>query len=131
MSFVLEQVKALSLPYEEIVVIGSGILDALELRTANDVDIVVSPALFDKLKNSGTYKVEERYGSEMLADGNLEIWQDWKNDATFAVLKASAYEVDGVAFASPEIFFKRKNERGLPKDIADVALLEGYLHENR
>lgn len=128
MSFVLEQVSALALPHEEVVVIGSGILDALGLRTANDLDIVVSPSLFETLKSTGTYKVEERYGSEMLSDGNLEVWQDWKSDATFNILKASAYEVEGVAFASPEIFFKRKNERGLPKDLADVALLEEYLH---
>lgn len=128
MSFVLEQVNALDLPRDEVIVIGSGILDALGLRTANDLDIVVSPSLFETLKSTGTYKVEERYGSEMLSDGNLEVWQDWKSDATFDVLKTSAYEVKGIAFASPEIFFKRKNERGLPKDLADVVLLEEYLH---
>lgn len=128
MSFVREQVSVLSLPSEEFVVIGSGILDALGLRKANDLDIVASPSLFEKLKNSGVYAVEERYGSEMLVDGNLEVWQDWKSDATFEILKASAYEIEGVWFASPEIFLKRKHERGLPKDLADISLLEGFLN---
>jgi len=127
MTSIIEKVKALGLPVGEYVVIGSGLLDAWGLRQSHDIDFVVSARLFDELRASGEYEVEEKYGSEVLTSGDIEIWSGWKSDAGFDTLIQSAVEVDGVRFAHPDIIIKRKTERGSEKDLNDIRLLKEYL----
>lgn len=130
---IIDRVNALGLPDGEYVVIGSGLLDAYGLRAARDVDLVVSDALFQALASDARYRSEKNdRGVQFLTrrDGDaVEVWRDWFPDAPFSVLNASAVTVDGVAFAAPEIIIQRKKQRGSQKDMADIALLEGYCHE--
>ena len=126
---IIERVKKLQLPQGEYVVIGSGLLDALKLREAHDLDIVASDSLFQMLRNSGEYEIKEKYGKELLESDAVEIWTDWKDDAPFETLLQAAIQVEGVTFASPDVIIKRKKERGTPKDIADIQLLETYLRD--
>ena len=127
MTSIVDKVKALGLPVGEYVVIGSGLLDAWGLRQSHDIDFVVSARLFKELRASGQYVVEEKYDSEMLVSGDIEIWSDWKSDVSFDTLIQSAVEVDGVRFAHPDIIIKRKTERGSEKDLNDIRLLKEYL----
>ena len=127
MSSILQKAKALNFPKGEYVIIGSGLLDAWGLRTSHDIDLVVSPALFTKLRESGEYTIEEKYGDEVLLLGDIEIWRDWKKDAPFDTLLASAIEVEGEPFVHPDILIKRKTERGSEKDLEDIRLLKEYL----
>ncbi len=127
MSAILEKAKALQLPKGQYVIIGSGLLDAWGLRVSHDLDIVVNVELFETLRNSGAYAIEEKYNDEVLIGDDIEIWRDWKADATFEVLLGSAVEVDGVLFAHPDIIMKRKTERSSPKDVEDIRLLKEYL----
>ncbi len=48
-----EEVKRLDLPPGEYVVIGSGILGALGIRDIADVDLLVSPRVFEQLRERG------------------------------------------------------------------------------
>lgn len=124
---IIERVKALNLPKGEFVVIGSGLLDAWGIRESNDTDLVASESLFSALRESGKYKIGEKYGSQLLHSDDLEIWPDWKADATFEVLSNSAVEVDGIKFVHPDILIKRKRESGTSKDLKDIQLLKDYL----
>jgi hypothetical protein len=126
MSTLLKKVKALGLPKGEYVVIGSGLLDALGLRESHDIDIVASDRLFQTLRTSGTYRIEEKHNDEVLLADDIEIWRDWKADADFDVLISSAVEVDGEKFANPNIIIKRKTERASPKDLEDIRLLKEH-----
>ena len=126
MSALLAQLKALQLPKDEYVVIGSGLLDALGLRTSHDLDLVVSPELFQTLRASGMYTIEKKYTDEVLLHDTVEIWRDWKADAGFETLLNSSIEVEGEKFAHPDIIIKRKTERNAPKDIEDIRLLKEY-----
>jgi hypothetical protein len=127
MSKLIEKARALNLPKGEYVIIGSGLLDAWGLRTSHDLDLVVSPRQFETLRASGAYRIEEKHGDEVLLADDIEIWRDWKADATFAVLNESAIEVEGEKFAHPDIIIKRKTERGSEKDLEDIRLLKEYL----
>ena len=44
-----DKVKALNLPLDQIIVIGSGILDQLGIRLASDIDLAASSDLMKKL----------------------------------------------------------------------------------
>jgi len=50
---IIERVQPLELPAVDYIVIGSGVLDALGLRPANDIDLVVSEPLFGRLRQRG------------------------------------------------------------------------------
>lgn len=129
MAGIIERVKDLSFPEGEYVVIGSGLLDALGYRDAQDIDLVVSDLLYKQLENSSDFKAEIRYGRPMLfcERDEIEIWRDWKDDASFEMLKNTAVIIEGVAFAHPNIIIRRKQERGSEKDLQDIQRLKEYL----
>lgn len=128
---IVERVKALGLPLDQLVVIGSGLLDAYGLRQAADLDLSVSPELFESLKKSGDFTLNERSGLPFLYKDDVEVWLGWNADIVFEDLKTDAVYVDGVAFANPAVIIKRKTERGLEKDLRDIKLLEEYLYGNK
>lgn len=50
---ILDKVKALNLPLGEYVVAGAGILEALNIRETNDIDLAVTKDLHRRLRESG------------------------------------------------------------------------------
>lgn len=125
---VIDQVRALNLPDNQYVVIGSGLLDAWGLRASHDVDIVVSDELFADLTRMGRYTLGARpNGDRFLSDGTYEIFDNWGEDGSFAQLMQGSVEVDGIRFVSPEYLIRQKSERGWDKDVRDIALLREKL----
>lgn len=127
MASLLQKLKALNLPKGEYVIIGSGLLEAWGLRESHDIDLVASPQLYAQLRASDEYTLAEKHNDEVLLSDDIEIWRDWKADATFDVLRASAIQVEDELFVHPDILIKRKAERGSAKDLDDIRLLKAYL----
>lgn len=129
---IIERVTALGLPLDEIVVIGSGLLDALQLRVSNDVDLVVSESVFERLKSTEGYIYSLKYGEQRLEKNDLEIWRTWGNqpDETYEMLRRNGVEIAGVWFCSPDMIIRHKEARRTPKDIRDVAMLREYVQKN-
>jgi hypothetical protein len=124
-----DRVKASGLPLDEVVVIGSGLLDAYGLRESRDIDLVVSQSLFDILKQNPSYQIHSpRENVEVLLKDAYEIWVDWP-PANFDQLKKDAVIINDVLFVNPHFLIERKAERGSEKDLADIVLLKGYLNE--
>lgn len=123
MNSIIKRVKALQFPPEEMVVIGSGLLDALGLRSSDDIDLAVSDALFTKLEESGEYARYIKHDELCLIKGDIEIWKTWGRDAPFASLKAEATTIEGIKFVNKEFLINWKLQSGRPKDLRDVALL--------
>lgn len=126
---IVERVKELGLPLDQVVVIGSGILDALELRPARDIDLVVTPGLFAQLRGSGQYQVSVVRGETVLQRDDQEIWLSWGNEAepNFDTLFNQGVVLEGVCFAHPRFVLAQKRLRCTPKDRRDIALLEARL----
>ena len=127
---IIAEVKKLDLPLGQYVVIGSGIMAQLGLREANDVDIAVTPNLYAKLRASGEWEEEERYGKIFLKKDAVEInprldWVSYPTTAEEAI--ASATIIDGVPFINLNelVTFKRALGRG--KDLPDIVIIEEYL----
>jgi len=126
MASIIEKVKQLALPLDELVVIGGGLLDALGYRQANDIDLAVSDSLYAALREGNVYQVTQKHNQEMLEARDIEVWRDWGPDAPFATLKQDAITIDGVSFANPAIIIEWKQRRDSPKDRQDVKNLQEY-----
>lgn len=128
---ITERVHALGLPTDQFVVIGSGLLDAYGLRPASDIDLIVTPQLFDLLKTSGEYQEGIKNNEPYLENGDQEIWLSWGEGRDFAHLKQNSETIEDIMFVNPQFLIERKRERGTEKDVNDIKLLEEYLYERQ
>jgi len=125
------RVKALGLPLDQVIVIGSGVLAEHEIRQARDVDLVVPKSLFAKLEQDAMWKRGfQGSASYALEKGDVEVWTDWSTDGTGHptyedLLKVSEL-IDGIRFITLEYLEKRKLERGTEKDLLDVRKIHEY-----
>lgn len=129
---IIERFWSLGLPADQCVVIGSGVLDALNLRRSTDIDLVVDEALFEQLRRSGEWSIENRTGGTVLLKDDVEAWLSWGSHGVpnFRDLYETSLEVDGIHFASPQFVIEQKRLRGQQKDFSDIQLLEGYLRND-
>lgn len=126
---IIERIKALKFPTGEYVVVGSSLLHALGLRTANDIDVAVLPTLLKKLKATGKWKEEYRYNKLFLAKDDIDVitqlnWEDYPTTVERAV--ETALLIDGVPFLNLQETIKFKKALGREKDVKDIELLVAY-----
>ncbi len=126
----IQRVKDLGLPLDQLVVIGSGLLDVYGLRSADDIDLVVSESLYDSLKIRRDYQESTKHDERCLTADKVEVWQTWGAGYEFKVLLSNAVTIDGVSFISPDLLIVKKRELGRDKDLNDIKLLEQYLHDH-
>lgn len=126
---ITEKIKKLNFPAKKYVVIGSGILDVLGIRTARDIDIAVLPELHLQLRKNGGWQEEERYGKIFLKHDNIEInpqlsWRDYPTTTEEAISSASI--IDGIPFMNLKELKKFKKALGREKDIEDIILIDKH-----
>ena len=132
-----DRVKELGLPLEQIIVIGSGILDQLGIRRAEDVDIVASSELIKKLSKDYGDWTKKLDGNQrpyfVKTDGSAELWDGWEIDGRiveYDELLDYAVEYDGVKFVNLDFLRRWKNWRGRKKDTRDVELIDEWRAKN-
>lgn len=126
---IIKKIKRLNFPFGQYVVIGSGILEVLGLRKAEDIDIAALPELYAQLRATGVWKEEERYDKIFLKRDDIEInpklsWSDYSTSAEEAI--ASAVIIEGVPFMNLKELRKFKQALGREKDRVDIALIDKY-----
>lgn len=127
-----ERVKELGLPLDQMIIIGSGILDQLGIRQSTDIDVAVDRAVLEKIARSSNWakkldKNQRRY--LVKCDGSAEIWDGWEIDGRiveYDELLDHAVEYDGVKFVNLDFLRRWKNWRGREKDIQDVRLIDEW-----
>jgi hypothetical protein len=126
---IIARVKSLNLPLDQTVVIGGGILDALGLRSAGDVDLVMTPALLDELSRNAEWQLSTKHNEPIITKGDVEAFLSWGSEGVpnFRQLYDGGVTVDGVRFANPRFTIEWKRKRSSDKDRVDIALLEEYL----
>lgn len=118
-------IKQAGISLDECVIVGSGILCVLGIRTANDVDIIVSDKVYDNLLRHGWEKANWP-DQEVLHKDDVEICKVWDNKS-FDQLKQGAVAIDGAYFLSLEDLRKWKLLRARRKDLEDIKLIDAYL----
>ncbi len=125
----------LELPTEEYIVVGSGILNALNLRESNDIDLVVSEALFEHLSESGNWKRQTHNDLDIpiVERGPVEAfltWDDPQYQPNLASLQQDQRVMDDVPYVSLARLRRWKERTGRPKDISDIALIDEYVRKH-
>ena len=133
---IVDKVRALDLPEKQFVVMGSAILEIKGIRKANDLDIIVTKSLFEKLKKDPSYTYFHKVGKlgdkrDGLKRGDVDLyWSIWDRE-DFEYFMAEMYRtelVDGIYFASLENLLEAKTGHwNREKDLQDVKLIREYL----
>jgi hypothetical protein len=127
----LDAIRQLGLSPLDYVVTGSGVLGALGLREADDIDLVVSHVVYGEFEAAGSW--QRKYypdGAYGLVNGIYEVGLAWDSEAgkpNLRELKQEETVIDGVPFVSLSHLRAWKQKMGRPKDLADILLIDRYL----
>ena len=127
-----ERVKELGLPLDQIIIIGSGILDQLGIRQSADIDVATNREVLEEIARSDGWveKLDKNQRQYLVKhDGSVEIWDGWEIDGRiieYDKLLDYAVEYDGVEFVNLDFLRRWKNWRGREKDIQDVRLIDEW-----
>jgi len=133
---IFERVKKFNLPAGEYAVFGSALLDVWNIRRAADLDIIVTPGLFEKLKNSG-WEQKQAHGFPMLLkeDANVTTVQDRPTDGDYfpdrMKLIKEAVMINDVPFVRIEEVIACKTAYGREKDHKDIKAVKEYLNSRK
>ena len=124
---ILDSIKKLALPESQFVVVGSVPLAMLGIiPETSDIDLAVSPKLYDFLKKSGWQEFDGREGKPVLRRDSYDVgvgYGEWNLQA----LLEDAFFVDGIAFTSLDKLLIWKKASGRQKDMEHIKLIESYL----
>lgn len=122
-------VKEQGFPAGEFIVVASGILNALGIRDSDDIDLVITQSLYDKLKAQGWTEINKGSYS-VLEHGPFEAGLCWDSDEAetpnLTDLLSGATYIQDVPFASLERVKAWKAKMGREKDIRDLSLIDTY-----
>jgi len=142
MKSLLKELRKLNLPEGEFAVFGSGPVAIRGIRPAGDLDLIVTPAVWDFLLKRG-YKIEEtdwdftdadgkkfNYHREFIPIGSIEVWRKWSflSDEAKELIK-NADILNGIRFVKLEKVLEWKKAFNRPKDQEDIKLIEKFLNE--
>lgn len=121
--------KTLGLPEGSFVVFGSCPMALADIREANDIDMLVSPKIYDQLRKKG-WKVLDKGPKDTPVTYNVfEAHKNWDfsdYSPTLEQLLSTATIVDGIPFASLAEVRKWKSTSDKPKYAEDVRLIDRY-----
>ncbi len=124
---IIAKIKYQNFPAGSYVVFGSGPLAAAGIRLTRDIDIVVTDALYEELKQKGWQESTKPNGDYFLGYDMFEAFTSWKfgeYDPKFTELLANANSIDGVPFVGLQDVKKWKIESGRDRDIQDIQLID-------
>jgi len=119
----IDELKALALPSDQYAVFGSGPLAVRNIRRNNDIDIIVTPALWDDLS-----KKHEVKDGRSISLGHVEIWKDqlpYFEDVVRLIEDADIF--DGIRYVKLMHLIEWKSMRNDPKDIEDIHRIKVYM----
>ncbi len=135
MSDYISRVKELNLPEGEFMVCGSAILDVLGIREAGDIDILVSPILFEKLEKEEGWKRHHKYTTTLEhpqgISGAKQTLDFMKENYSLDEALPLANYVEGIPFMSLEMLINAKTQLGREKDLRDIELIQEYLEKQK
>jgi len=131
---VVSEIKKLDFPASEYVVIGGAAMALRGIRETDDLDIAVSPELFEKCKQEGwevmLWTKPGKMNAEWLKKGKAELFQEiimTGDNLKFADLSKDIEIVKGVPCLSLERMVELKKEYlglyGRRKDTDDLVLI--------
>ena len=135
---IFSEIRELNFPEGHYIVVGSGILAAKGIRETNDLDIVVTPELFEELKSEGwevlPWTKESIPGKDWLKKENVEVYIQLSRKTggiPASELLKDAEVIEDIPFITLESLIDFKREYGRPKDFEDIKTIEQYIERNK
>jgi hypothetical protein len=128
------KLAGLNLLTDNSIVIGSGIMNALNIRPSNDIDVVVSSSTYENLRTSGKFNVETKHGRQILTDSIFEIGKSWSvlgKDYNLTDLLKESVIINDVHYITLDFLLSVKeswlqDENVRQKDLEDVQLIKEH-----
>jgi len=127
-----ERLREVGLSAERSIVIGSGLLDKLGIRIAEDIDLVVDDESFVSLGERTDLKryEDDRGVHYQTNDGVIELWRTWglpgEAERTYSELLPDTSVHDGVRYVTLDYLKRWKQKKGREKDLRDMELIKRY-----
>jgi predicted nucleotidyltransferase len=135
MSDYVSRVKKLNLPDGQFMVCGSAILDVLGIRKAQDVDILVSPELFEKLEKENGWQRHHKYTTTLEhpegVSGAKQTLDFMRENYSLKEALPKATIIEGIPFMNLDMLINAKTQLGREKDIEDIKLIKKYLENKK
>ena len=130
---IVDKVKSLNLPLGSYVVFGSAPLQVHGIRNSEDIDIVVTPEIYDKLKNEGWQEISVSDNKKVLIKDVFDVGIGWsygnyQPDTDYLIQSAEYF--DGIPFVNLEEVLKWKKEMNREKDLYDIELINKFLNKS-
>ena len=125
-----ERISKLHLQQDEYVVIGGSVLEIHHIRSTNDVDLVVSQAVYDDLKAKGWKEFVHDDGKRLLTRHGYRIMLQWMG-RDLHDLQARSEIIDGVVLMCLNDLIECKQQLGRKKDIQDIADIRSFMAAQR
>jgi len=127
---IVKEVKDLNLPFGEYTVMGSGVLSVHGIREHNDIDLLITPKLYEILTKDGWVEETVHENFHVVRKGIVEASIEMAkvgdyNPDIYELIKDSDI-FDDIPFVKLEIIRKFKKERGKEKDLKDLVLIENF-----
>jgi hypothetical protein len=132
---IFSRIKKFNLPIGQYAVFGSALMDVWGLRQAGDLDIIVTPGLFEKLRNEG-WEEKQGNGFTILTkeDANVTTAQDRPTDGDYnpnrLKLIKDAIFIEETPFVRVEEVIACKTAYNRPKDLEDIKMIREYLSKH-
>ncbi len=132
-SDISRELLALSLPLDQYVVVGGGVLAMHGIRETEDIDLVVTKRLFSELQGQGWKEKTRPNGKLGLKRGVIEAYLDVNCETferTTSWLLDHAEFVHGIPTIDLQTLRAFKAGYARPKDLLDLALLSKQSGDN-
>lgn len=126
---IFDKINELALPTDAYVVVGGGVLVALDLlEWDEDIDLCVTPEIFTRLQTQG-WRQEEWAGRPVLRQDIYDIgvgFSRWSLDD----LQADAMIINDIPCMNLGKLLQWKQEIGRPKDLEHIDLIQRYIQKH-
>ncbi|MFH1585248.1 MAG: hypothetical protein ABIB79_00590 [archaeon] len=129
----LEEVRGMHLSLGTYAILGSGPLVIRGIRETKDVDLIVTPDIYEYYKKQKDWKLKFAYGNFFLRKGNVEIWKNigfWKTRVNLRDFINRAELIGGLPFVNMQDFICWKKKAFRKKDKRDVELAQAWISKN-
>jgi len=130
----LNSFDSLSLPETKgsYAIFGSGPMAIRGLKETHDLDIVVSPSVWDILIKAGHKEDRAPSGTQRILikdnfNNEIELMKEWFKGVSAEEILESSERISGHWYGSLELLLKWKINMGRPKDAADISIIKEYL----
>ncbi len=134
MSNIISDVKKLNLPIGEYLVVGGSALAARNIRQYDDIDLIVTNKLYEKLKKDGWEEKEKVINHFHLYKYNAEVAKNFSHIEGCKLITENVIKnadiIEGVPFMSLDDLIELKQAMGRDKDIKDIELIHEYQKRN-